>query len=76
MNKRYEYEDEIYCEDNLSEEIDNYGGDLFDLFLSLNRDNKTYMRTIFCVRKSGKSYETTKELIESEFSDLEVKENE
>lgn len=76
MNKRYEYEDEIYCEDNLSEEIDNYGGDLFDLFLSLNRDNKTYMRTIFCVRKSSKSYETTKELIESEFSDLEVKENE
>lgn len=76
MNKRYEYEDEIYCEDNLSEEIDNYGGDLFDLFLSLNRDNKTYMRTIFCVRKSGKSYETTKELIESEFSDLEVNENE
>lgn len=72
MNKRYEYEDEIYCEDNLSEEIDNYGGDLFDLFLSLNRDNKTSMRTIFCVRKSGKSYETTKELIESEFSDLEV----
>ena len=76
MNKRYEYEDEIYCEDNLSEEIDNYGGDLFDLFLSLNLDNKTYMRTIFCVRKSGKSYETTKELIESEFSDLEVEENE
>lgn len=76
MNKIYEYEDEIYCEDNLSEEIDNYGGDLFDLFLSLNRDNKTYMRTIFCVRKSGKSYETTKELIESEFSDLEVNENE
>lgn len=76
MNKRYEYEDEIYCEDNLSEEIDNYGGDLFDLFLSLNRDNKTYMRTIFCVKKSGKSYETTKDLIESEFSDLEVNENE
>lgn len=31
MNKRYEYDEKIYCEDDLSEEIDNYGGDLYDL---------------------------------------------
>lgn len=33
MNKKYEYNGNIYCEDDLSEEIYNYGGDLDDLFL-------------------------------------------
>lgn len=31
MNKKYEYGGLIYCEDDLSEEIDNYGGDLYPL---------------------------------------------
>lgn len=35
MNKKYEYNGNIYCEDDLSEEIDNYGGDLYDLYWSL-----------------------------------------
>lgn len=35
MNKKYEYNGNIYCEDDLSEEIYNYGGDLDDLFFDL-----------------------------------------
>ena len=30
MNKKYEYNGNIYCEDDLSEEIYNYGGDLYE----------------------------------------------
>ena len=40
MSKRYKYKDLIYCEDDLSEEIDNYGGGLFDLYWELKRDKK------------------------------------
>ena len=31
MNEKYEYNGNIYCEDDLSDEIYNYGGDLDDL---------------------------------------------
>lgn len=40
MNKRYEYYGKIYCEDDLSESIDNYGGNLYDLFLLLEADDR------------------------------------
>lgn len=40
MNKKYEYNDMIYCEDDLSEEIDNYGGSLYDLFSRLESDGR------------------------------------
>ena len=40
MNKRYEYGGLIYCEDDLSEEIDNYGGSLYDLFYNLESDGR------------------------------------
>lgn len=38
MNKRYEHGGLIYCEDDLDEEIDNYGGSLYDLFVSLESE--------------------------------------
>lgn len=31
MNKKYEYNGQIYCKDDLSNQIDNYGGDLYPL---------------------------------------------
>lgn len=40
MNKRYEYGGFIYCDDDLSKEIKNYGGILYDLFSELERDGK------------------------------------
>lgn len=68
MNKRYEYGGLIYCEDDLSEEIDNYGGDLYELYVALSHDD--------LVNDGTTDYDTYEELIESEFSVLEVNENE
>lgn len=33
--KKYEYNGKIYCEEDLSCEIDNYGGDLYALYFAL-----------------------------------------
>ena len=76
MNKKYEYDGLIYCEDDLSEEIDNYGGDLFELYIALSRDDLANEVTYYYVTDGTNDYETYEELIESEFSNLEVKENE
>lgn len=76
MNKRYEYCGLIYCEDDLSEEIDNYGGNLHDMFLELQRNDRVDCAEIYYAKESSEPYEDYEDLIESEFSDLEVKENE
>lgn len=76
MNKRYEYGGLIYCEDDLSLEIDNYGGDLYELYAALSHDDLANDVTYYYVTDGTNDYETYEELIESEFSELEVKENE
>lgn len=76
MNKRYEYGGLIYCEDDLSEEIDNYGGSLYDLFDSLESDGRVGSTFVYYSKESSEPYETYEDLIESEFSELEVDENE
>lgn len=75
MNKRYEYDGFIYCKDDLDEEIDNYGGDLDDLFFQLYRDGKADSDTFYYASHTSECYKNRKDLIENEFSDLEVKEN-
>ena len=76
MNKRYEYGGFIYCDDDLSKEIKNYGGILYDLFSELERDGKVGYREVYYNKESNEPYEDYEDLIESEFSDLEVSENE
>lgn len=76
MNKRYEYGGLIYCEDDLSLEIDNYGGDLYELYVSLSHDDLVNDVTYYYVTDGTTDYDTYEELIESEFSALEVNENE
>lgn len=78
MNKKYEYNGNIYCEDDLSEEIDNYGGDLYDLYWSLKESGLVGQITYYYVSNDGDCdyYEYYENLIEEEFSELEVKENE
>lgn len=76
MNKKYEYNGMIYCEDDLSLEIDNYGGSLYDLFNSLESDGKAGSTFVYYTKESSEPYETYEDLIESEFADLEVEENE
>ena len=80
MNKKYEYGGLIYCEDDLSEQIDNYGGNLYDLFLSLEADDRAECKEMYCSRdvydgEDGKYiYGDHRYLIEAEFSELEVEE--
>ena len=76
MNKRYEYGGLIYCEDDLSLEIDNYGGDLYELYFALSHDDLVNNVTYYYATDGTTNYDTYEELIESEFSNLEVKENE
>lgn len=76
MNKRYEYSGLIYCEDDLSLEIDNYGGDLYELYVALSHDDLVNDVTYYYVTDGTTDYDTYEELIESEFSVLEVNENE
>lgn len=76
MNKRYEYGGLIYCEDDLSLEIDNYGGDLYELYVALSHDDLVNDVTYYYVTDCTTDYDTYEELIESEFSVLEVNENE
>lgn len=76
MNKRYEYGGLIYCEDDLSLEIDNYGGSLYDLFSRLESDGRAGCTEVYYNKESSEPYEDYEDLIESEFSELEVDENE
>ena len=76
MNKRYEYGGLIYCEDDLSLEIDNYGGDLYELYVALSHDDLVNDVTYYYVTDGTTDCDTYEELIESEFSVLEVNENE
>lgn len=76
MNKRYEYGGLIYCEDDLSLEIDNYGGDLYELYVALSHDDLVNDVIYYYVTDGTTDYDTYEELIESEFSVLEVNENE
>lgn len=76
MNKRYEYGELIYCDDDLSQQIDNYGGDLHDLFLELERNGRAGYGEIYYSRESSELYESYEDLIETEFCEMEVNENE
>ena len=76
MNKKYEYNGLIYCEDDLSLEIDNYGGDLYELFSRLESDGRAGCTEVYYNKESREPYESYEDLIETEFCDLEVDENE
>lgn len=76
MNKRYEYNGKIYCKDDLSNQIDNYGGNLYELYVALSHDDLVNDVTYYYVTDGTTDYDTYEELIESEFSVLEVNENE
>lgn len=81
MNKRYEYNGKIYCKDDLSNQIDNYGGDLYDLFSELEADDRAESIVMYrSLDEAGEDgeyiYGNIQYCIEKEFSELEVKENE
>lgn len=72
MSKRYKYKDQIFCEDDLSEEIENYGGDLFDLYWELKTVGEATEWTNYsCTGNPENVYGSPEELIEKEFDHLE-----
>lgn len=80
MNKRYEYNGKIYCYHDLSKEIDNYGGDLYELFSQLEADDRAESVVMYrSIDEDGEDgeyiYGEIRYLLEKEFSDLEVKGN-
>lgn len=68
MGKRYKYRGKIYCDDDLSEEIDNYGGDLVDLFYDMedNGDAKTVSR--YYSPQTNEVYESPEDFVECELT--------
>lgn len=81
MNKKYEYNGNIYCKDDLSNQIDNYGGDLYELFSELEADDRAESVVMFrSIDEDGEDgkyiYGSIEYCLEEEFNDLEVKENE
>lgn len=80
MNKKYEYCGKIYCKDDLSKEIDNYGGDLYDLFSELEADDRAESVVMYrSIDEDGEYgeyiYGEIRYCIEKEFSYLEVIKN-
>lgn len=81
MNKKYEYNGKIYCKDDLSNQIDNYGGNLYDLFSELEADDRAESVVMYrSIDEDGENgeyiYGCIQYCLEKEFSELEVGENE
>lgn len=84
MNKKYEYGGLIYCEDDLSEEIDNYGGSLYNLLYNLVSDGAAAHAEIYYRKETNEprtahdyccsSFDTLQELIDK--TDVLEEENE
>lgn len=81
MNKKYEYNGMIYCKDDLSNQIDNYGGNLYKLFSELEADDRAESVVMYrSIDEDGENneycYESIDYFLEKEFGELEVKEHE
>ena len=70
--KKYEYNGMIYCDEDLSCEIDNYGGDLYDLYYALEEAHEVSECTYYYSQDNPKYYDSMEDLIEGEFDYLEV----
>lgn len=75
-DKIYEYNGKHYCEEDLSETHDNYGGDLFDLYWDASHGD---LRGVLCdtelyysVYDPETVYESAEELVEEYFEDCVI----
>ena len=75
-NERYEYKRLIYCEDDISDEFNNYGGNLLDLYYELRRDRKASEETKYYIiddyfgRGYNCYYDREEELVEKNYEKL------
>ena len=72
MMKKYEYNGMIYCDEDLSCDIDNYGGDLYDLYYELEKAHEVAECTYYYCQDEPKYYDSIEDLIEGAFDYLEV----
>lgn len=72
--KTYRWKDKIYCEEDLSEEIgDDYGGNLINLYIEMERDGILIERTTYVVYFDGDysdEYEDIEEMIKEEYANI------
>lgn len=68
--KVYKYNNKIFCDKDISEHYENYGGDLWDLWFEVKKDSTYYSEDTF-YRADENYYEDYIDLIENEF-DAEV----
>lgn len=77
MEKVYEYKGKKYCEVDLSLKDDTYGGDLFDFYWELRKDGIACEYTFYyCPETPDDQYDTAEELVEAEFGDYVIGEQE
>ena len=78
-NERYEYKGFIYCEDDISDKFNNYGGNLLDLYYELRRDRKVSEETRYYINSDYFNdvdncyYDSEEELVEKNYEKLGVK---
>ena len=70
--KKYEYKGKIYCDEDLSCDIDNYGGDLYELFYMLKKQGYVEEYTLYYCLNSETYYDCIEDFVEHECEDLEV----
>ena len=74
--KIYEYDNRLYCKEDLSETEERYAGDLWDLFNELEKDHQATSYTIYSIEGGERAYDDIEELIAEEFDELCVGETE
>lgn len=74
MNKVYKWHGVYYSDTDLSEEIDNYQGDIFSLYFDMSQEGIIDEKTNYYLSSAedGKTYESYEDLIANEFEHLEV----
>ena len=62
--KKYLFNGKVYCEENLSKEIDNYGGDLGDLRWEMQDAGIVQEVTLFYCPDDGETYDYFEDFLE------------
>lgn len=77
-NERYEYKGLIYCEEDISDEFNNYGGNFLDLYYELRRDRKVSEETKYYIiddyfgRGYNCYYDREEDLVKNNYEKLGV----
>lgn len=79
MSKVYEYDDNVYCEDDVSSQYSNYAGDLYDMYYAMKKNYHAYEHTFYYVQDGdvdGRVYDSYEEMIENECEDCVIADTE